>query len=53
MLSEYPLIKYYALFNIVMVETTMAFINVIGEAIIVETNRELEHVNITNLERHQ
>jgi hypothetical protein len=29
-----------------MVETTMAFINVIGEAIIVETNREVETVNL-------
>jgi hypothetical protein len=27
-----------------MIETTMAFINVIGEAIIVETNREVETV---------
>jgi hypothetical protein len=44
MLANHPLIKYFALFNIVMIETTMAFINVIGEAIIVETNRELEHV---------
>ena len=44
MLANYPLIKYFALFNILMIETTMAFINVIGEAIIVENNREVEKV---------
>ena len=46
MLANHPFLKYFALFNIVMIETTMAFINVIGEAIIVETNREVENVKI-------
>jgi len=46
MLANYPLIRYFAYFNLFMIETTMAFVNVIGEAIIVENNRSIENVLI-------